>query len=240
MIYSGSLVQVQLPMYGSLVDVSALLPLLHLSAREAKRLSHISTTMRLTPAQLDTWLKGLQVPSALRDIGRHLQAHLPLMVRSSVSVQAEEAKHRQQLEEEKAAVIEVHQPLESVDHFRADASIGPHRMEPEVISRTVETGVLDLFVREDNPFAEDNSAFRQLEIPLQADFRRNLLHDFRAHGEVLTGPEFQKAYPTHPLLKRRTLPAIPFMQVDEKGNQKLILLPERQTMFRWETDKENP
>ena len=224
-------------MYGSLADIRELVPHLHLSQRETKKLLHLNADFRLTPPQLEAWLKVVQVPQAARATYLHLQTYLPPLIRNSISVQAEEAKRQAELAAEREAVIEVNQPLEAPDMFRADASIGPRRLEPEVINRIAAVGVLDLFVREDNPFIEDKE-FRQLVVPVE-DFRRNLLHDYRHHNEALTGPEFQQQHPHHPLLKRKTLPAAPFLQVDG-ARQRLILLPERPVPFRWEITKETP
>lgn len=220
------------------VNMAPVAEALHLSQRERKRLRTVSADLWLTVEQTETWLKTLNVPAEARALAHHLQGNLvPLLRTQSHSVQAVEVAHQQEVEQRRDEVIIVGQPLEAPDLFRADASIGPHRLEPDLISYTVKDGALDLFVREEDHFGGTDGVFRQLALPVTMQFRRGLLSDMRASGEVLTGPEFQAHHPHHPLLKRKRLPAMPFLKVAGEV-QELVILPEREAPHRWERYKE--
>lgn len=219
------------------VNIGPLIQLLKLTGKELEKTKALAPGSWLTVEQAEEWLRTLKVPSTAQSALKSLQATAPMQLRNTVSYRVAESLRQHSIEQRRDAVILVNQPLEPVDHFRADASLGPHRLNPDLIQYTVRNGVLDLFVLEDDVFGGTEGTFRQVEVDVADGFRRGLLNDFRAHSTVLTGPEFQEKHPDHHLLKRKTLPPSLFLNV-EGDKQELVQLPERPALFRWERYKE--
>lgn len=186
----------------------------------------------LSMVDLEAWLRTLPNTS----LARHLQGHLlPFIRLHSISLKVVEEQHAMALQAESEAVIMVNRPLDALDRFRADASVGGLKMAPEQINLTVRAGVLDLFFKEQDVFGDGGSIVRHLEVPITKNtYRKQLLHDLRrGRPEVMNGPQFQSKYPNHPLLARRTLPPLPVVKVDN-GQTRVELLPERLAPHRWE------
>jgi len=113
----------------------------------------INVAGRVEPAvglsALENWL-GLLKPSASKEgvLTQHFRDHLcAALVSKSSSLGARAREQSAAVTAAKGAVALIGAPLEAIDHFRRDASLGSERIQPDLIAKVAHRGVLDLFVR---------------------------------------------------------------------------------------------
>jgi len=177
-----------------------------------------------------TWLAKLK-PFTTADQGytKLLQATIPqLLQERSVEIAAFEASEAVRVKDAgRSIILDLDaQPLDSVGHFRRDASLLPNRVEPDAINGAILGTALDIFVPE-------NGRLRHIEVATDA-YRANLLGDFRqAYKKLYTGPEALARAPDHPMLQRPLVPEQQQVVITPNGPV-VRTIPAHAARFRWE------